>query len=312
MVSIRHRVKKTIALWAALTAVTLLVTGCTATAGAEAGAGAGAGASGAATPGSEATTTPTAAGSTTGTPTDSAVPPAPGAPGSAVASEAAYRKWGLKPFAPAPAPPAVKPVRRPSGGPVPVISEIPTTEKIVFITIDDGAEKDPAFVAMMAELRIPVTMFLTDSAIRSDYGYFAPLVAQGHGLANHTLTHPDLRTLSRTAQREEICGQRTRLEQRYGTAPRLFRPPYGNWNEDTRAAAGECGADAIVLWRESMQIKNMQYQRGDRKLRPGDIILAHFRGPAELKGRTMTEMTATMLRRIQEQGFTVARLEDYV
>jgi hypothetical protein len=56
----------------------------------------------------------------------------------------------------------------------------------------------------------------------------------------------------------------------------------------------------------------MQYQRGDRKLRPGDIILAHFRGPSELKGRTMTEMTATMLRKIQEQGFTVARLEDYV
>lgn len=70
--------------------------------------------------------------------------------------------------------------------------------------------------------------------------------------------------------------------------------------------------DAIVLWRESMQITNMQYQRGDRKLHPGDIILAHFRGPSELKGRTMTEMTATMLRRIQEQGFTVARLEDYV
>ncbi len=70
--------------------------------------------------------------------------------------------------------------------------------------------------------------------------------------------------------------------------------------------------DAIVLWRESMQIKNMQYQRGDRKLHPGDIVLAHFRGPSELKGRTMTEMTATMLRRIQEQGFTVARLEDYV
>ncbi|WP_225804363.1 polysaccharide deacetylase family protein, partial [Streptomyces sp. NK15101] len=180
------------------------------------------------------------------------------------------------------------------------------------ITIDDGAEKDPEFVRMMKDLRVPVTMFLTDAAIRADYPYFAPLVAQGHGLANHTLTHPNLRTLSPEAQRREICGQQTRLKQRYGTTPRLFRPPYGNWNEATRAAAGECGLDAIVLWRESMQIKNMQYQRGDRKLHPGDIILAHFRGPSELKGRTMTEMTATLLRKIQEQGFTVARLEDYV
>ncbi|MEV6249047.1 polysaccharide deacetylase family protein [Streptomyces sp. NPDC051742] len=289
--------KKTIALWAALTAVALLVTGCASEDPAAAPAPRRPAESGATPP----------AGDRAGGSVPDEAPAGPGA-----AAAAAYRKWGLKPFAQPPAPPATKPVVRRPGGPVPVISDVPTTEKIVFITIDDGAEKDPEFVTMMKDLKVPVTMFLTDAAIRGDYAYFAPLVAQGHGLANHTLTHPNLRTLSREAQRREICGQQTKLTQRYGTAPRLFRPPYGNWNEDTRAAAGTCGVDAIVLWRESMQIKNMQYQRGDRKLRPGDIILAHFRGPSELKGRTMTEMTATMLRRIQEQGFTVARLEDYV
>ncbi|MFB6629431.1 polysaccharide deacetylase family protein [Streptomyces sp. NPDC056362] len=279
--------KKTIALWGALTAAALLVTGCT-------------------------VEEPAAA--QTPAPARTTAPPdghkAPGDP--AAARAAAYRKWGLKPFAAPPAPPSAKPVVRPAGGPVPVISEIPTREKIVFLTIDDGAEKDPGFVRMMKDLKVPFTMFLTDASIRADYPYFAPLIAQGHGLANHTLTHPNLPTLGAEAQRREICGQQTRLKERYGITPRLFRPPYGNWNEATRAAAGECGVDAIVLWRESMQIKNMQYQRGDRKLRPGDIILAHFRGPSELKGRTMTEMTATLLRRVQEQGFTVARLEDYV
>ncbi|WP_306328160.1 polysaccharide deacetylase family protein [Streptomyces venezuelae] len=292
--------KKTIALWAALTAATLLVTGCAAEQPPAAVAPA------KTTAADPSAVDPSAVDPSAG---DKA-PDAPGAPRAAAA--AAYRKWGLKPFAQPPAPPAVKPVVRKPGGPVPVISDIPTTEKIVFLTIDDGAEKDAEFVTMMKDLKVPFTMFLTDSAIRADYAYFAPLVAQGHGLANHTLTHPNLRTLSQEAQRKEICGQQTKLARRYGTTPRLFRPPYGNWNEATRAAAGSCGVDALVLWRESMQIKNMQYQRGDKKLHPGDIILAHFRGPSELKGRTMTEMTATMLRRIQEQGFTVARLEDYV
>ncbi|MFF8607550.1 polysaccharide deacetylase family protein [Streptomyces sp. NPDC015346] len=246
----------------------------------------------------------------TGAPAPKA-PMAPKVPDKA-AEAAAYQKWGLKPLAAPPAPPRTKPVRRTPGGPVPVVSEIPTKDKVVFLTIDDGAEKDPEFLRMMKELDVPVTMFLTDSAIRDDYGYFKPLAALGNGVANHTLTHPNLRTLGREAQRREICGQQTRLAKEYGTTPRLFRPPYGNWNEDTRAAAGECGVDAIVLWRESMQIKNMQYQRGDGKLHPGDIILAHFRGPSELKGTTMTEMTANLLRHIQAQGFTVARLEDYV
>ncbi|MFF9338793.1 polysaccharide deacetylase family protein [Streptomyces sp. NPDC014773] len=279
--------KKQIAMWAALTAVALLMTGCTAE-----------------------TPPPAPAAPEEAAPEGAAAPKPARAPEAARA--AAYRKWGIEPLAAPPAPPAVKPVKRTPGGPVPVISEIPTEDKVVFLTIDDGAEKDPEFVRMTAELGVPFTMFLTDSVISGNYGYFDPLVAQGHGVANHTLTHPNLRTLSPDAQRREICGQQEKLRERYGTAPRLFRPPFGNWNEATRAAAGTCGVDAIVLWRESMQIKNMQYQRGDRKLHPGDIVLAHFRGPGELKGRTMTEMTATLLRKIQEQGFTVARLEDYV
>lgn len=287
--------KKTLALWAALTAVALFAaTGCT-TADADAPApGAG-------------TASPAA-----GDKAPEAAPAAPKAPDAAAAAAAAYRKWGLKPLAAPPAPPAKKPVTRAAGGPVPVISDIETDQKVVFITIDDGAEKDPEFVAMMKDLKVPVTMFLTDAAIRANYAYFEPLLSQGHGLANHTLTHPNLRTLSADAQRREICGQQEKLAKQYGIRPRLFRPPYGNWNEATRAAAKECGVDAIVLWRESMQIQNMQYQRGDRKLHPGDVILAHFRGPSELKGRTMTEMMANLLRHIEEQGFTVARLEDYV
>lgn len=273
--------------WAALTVAALLMTGC---------------ASGADAP----------ARGASGAPAAAPAPEAPKAPDKAARAAAAYREWGLKPLAAPPAPPRTKPVRRTVGGPVPVISEIPTKDRVVFITIDDGAEKDPEFLRMMRELDVPVTLFLTDSAIRTNYGYFKPFATLGHGIANHTLTHPNLRTLGRAAQRQEICGQQTRLAEEYGTTPRLFRPPYGNWNEDTRAAAGECGVDAIVLWRESMQITNMQYQRGDKRLHPGDIILAHFRGPSELKGTTMTEMTANLLRHIQEQGFTVARLEDYV
>ncbi|MFD7013777.1 polysaccharide deacetylase family protein [Streptomyces sp. NPDC059928] len=233
----------------------------------------------------------------------------PGADGGDVA--AAYSKWGLKPFAAPPAPPAEKPVK-PKPGEVPVVSDIPTKDKIVFVTFDDGAEKDPKFVEMMRDLKVPFTMFLTDDIIRSDYGYFKPLQELGNSIENHTLSHPNLRTLGAAAQKNEICTQEQKLGKEYGNAPRLFRPPYGNWNENTRTAAKACDLQAIVLWRETMQITNMQYQRGDKKLHPGDIILAHFRGPKELKGTSMTEMTANMLRHIQEQGFTVARLEDYV
>ncbi|MEW1780055.1 polysaccharide deacetylase family protein [Streptomyces sp. NPDC086777] len=227
-------------------------------------------------------------------------------------SAATWRKWGLTPLPAAPRPPADKPVRLSATGPVPVFTRIPTTQKVVFITVDDGQEKDPAFIRMLRDLRVPITMFLMNDAVKSDYGYFRPLQALGNHIQNHTLHHPVMSSLPLARQKEEVCGDQKILTKEYGTAPLLFRPPYGAYNTNTKIAVGACGPRAIVWWRESMQIRNMQYQSADKKLRPGDIILAHFRGPSELKGTTMTHMFANLLRHIHEQGFAVARLEDYI
>ncbi|MET9076392.1 polysaccharide deacetylase family protein [Streptomyces sp. NPDC004232] len=237
---------------------------------------------------------------------------APGNASGAADTAAAWHRWGLNPLPAAPPPPADKPVKLAATGTVPVLTHIPTTQKVVFITVDDGQEKDPKFIEMMRDLNIPITMFLMNDAIKSDYAYFKPLQALGNHIQNHTLHHPVMSTVPLARQKEEVCGDQKILTKEYGTAPLLFRPPYGAYNENTRIAVGECGPRAIVWWRESMQIRNMQYQDARKKLRAGDIILAHFRGPSELKGATMTQMFTNLLRRIQEQGFTVARLEDYI
>ncbi|WP_317852549.1 polysaccharide deacetylase family protein [Streptomyces venezuelae] len=200
-------------------------------------------------------------------------------------------------------------------GRVPVVDRIPVPagEKTVFLTFDDGAERDPEFLKMAADLRLPISMFLTDSVASAGYDHFAKLRDLGNGsvINNHTLSHLNLRTLSYEAQKAQICGQQDRLAARFGTRPRLFRPPYGNYNDNTLRAAKDCGTEALVLWRASMQIRNLQYAEGSA-LKPGDIILAHFRGPSELKGSTETEMTTRMLQKIQEQGFRIGRLEDYL
>ncbi|MFD3552597.1 polysaccharide deacetylase family protein [Streptomyces goshikiensis] len=228
----------------------------------------------------------------------------------------AYKRWGLsEPLKFAPKPDR-KPALPPAGpGKVPVVDRIPVPpgEKVVFLTFDDGAEKDPEFLKMAAELKLPISMFLTDSVASSDYGHFEKLRDNGSGstINNHTLTHPNLRTLSFAAQKKEICGQQERLEKRFGHRPPMFRPPFGNYNADTLKAASECGISSLVLWRVSMQINNFQYAEGSA-LKPGDIVLAHFRGKAELKGSTEIEMTTRMLRRIQEQGYAIGRLEDYL
>ncbi|MFI1468279.1 polysaccharide deacetylase family protein [Streptomyces wuyuanensis] len=236
------------------------------------------------------------------------------------ARAAAARRWGLRQTPlPAPPPPDEKPrittrkgfeVDRHKGLP-PVFTTVPTKEKIVFLTIDDGAEKDPKLLRMMSELQIPYSAFLSDYVVRDDYGYFEKMQDRGVRLHNHTLTHPYLPALSYAKQKAEICGQQARIEKRFGKRPRLFRPPYGSYNRDTLRAAKSCGVKAVPLWAAEAFPDHMEWREWDRDLHPGDIILTHFRGKAEWKG-SMPDMIRNVMKVVTSKGYAVARLEDYV
>lgn len=237
-----------------------------------------------------------------------------------VARAAAAKRWGLAktPLAAPPAP-AAKPkittrkgfeVKGQAGLP-PVFTTIPTKKKVVFLTIDDGAEKDPALLKMMSELKIPYTAFLSDYLVKEDYAYFKKMQSRGVSLNNHTLNHPYLPGLSYKEQRREICGMQDVIQKRYGKRPELFRPPYGNYNADSLRAAKSCGIKAVPLWASEAFPNRMDWREWDRDLHPGDIILTHFRGREDWKG-TMPDMIRKVMKIVTDKGYAVARLEDYL
>ncbi|WP_369030616.1 MULTISPECIES: polysaccharide deacetylase family protein [Streptomyces] len=204
----------------------------------------------------------------------------------------AYRRWGLP--APLPPPPPAHPrarLRTAGPGLPPVVDHIPTHDKVVFLTYDDGAERDPRFVDLVRELRLPVSMFLTDSVVGPGYAHFARLREVGANVQNHTLDHQSLRGLPYAGQRAQICGQQDKLRERFGIRPRLFRPPYGTYDTTTLRAAADCGVSAVLLWTKGAP------------LRPGAIVLV---GPPQV------ERTVRLLREVQGRGLSVARLEDYL
>ncbi|MFD0071961.1 polysaccharide deacetylase family protein [Streptomyces sp. NPDC127166] len=234
----------------------------------------------------------------------------------------AAKKWGLaKPPLEAPAPPAVKPkittrkgFETDGEGLPPVFTTVPTKQKVVFLTIDDGAEKDPQLLKMMKELRIPYSAFLSDYVVNDDYGYFAKMQKSeesGVALNNHTLHHRYLPALSYSEQKREICGMQDVIGKQFGKRPTLFRPPYGNYNEDTLTAAKSCGIKAVPLWAAEAFPDHMEWREWDRDLHPGDIVLTHFRGKEDWKG-TMPDMIRRVMNVITSKGYAVAKLEDYV
>ncbi|MER6977016.1 polysaccharide deacetylase family protein [Streptomyces carpinensis] len=235
---------------------------------------------------------------------------------------AATRRWGLKqvPLTP-PRPPAAKAriTARP-GFEVsrqkdwylpPVFTTVPTKDKVVFLTIDDGAEKDPAFLRMMSDLKIPYTAFLSNYLIKDNYEYFRKMQASGVTLNNHTLHHPYLPGLSYEQQRREICDMQDIMEEQFGKRPTLMRPPYGNYNQDTLAAAKSCGIEYAPIWNEEVYVDHWEFREDDQRMRPGDIVLTHFRGRGEWNG-TMVDDMRRFLNYVTAKGFAVARLEDYL
>ncbi|MYW15783.1 polysaccharide deacetylase family protein [Streptomyces sp. SID2955] len=227
------------------------------------------------------------------------------------AADRGYLRWGLaRPLARFPVHPARPPAASPGGHTLPTVADhVPTRDPVVFLTYDDGAERDPRFVDMVRELRLPVTLFLTDSVAAPGYGHFARLRALGAGIENHTVDHRAPAGLPYAEQRAEICGQQDRLRARLGVRPRLFRPPYGSWDATTLRAAAGCGISTLVLWRAALTPAGLACTHGPRHLRPGDIVLV---GPDESGDLPLRERTVRVLREAQERGLAVGRLEDYL
>jgi peptidoglycan/xylan/chitin deacetylase (PgdA/CDA1 family) len=188
-------------------------------------------------------------------------------------------------------------------GPIPVVSRIPTPDPVVFITIDDGALKDPAVLEVIRRRQLPVTAFLTRNQITDNPGFFAELQAEGAVIGSHSMSHANLKRLDANRQRAEICSMNEEFTAWFGAPPRLFRPPYGNWNAATLEAAASCGLTSVVMW-------TAIYEKGELTtqgppLGNGDIILMHFR-------RELAADLDRLADALALAGLTPADLGDYL
>lgn len=181
----------------------------------------------------------------------------------------------VKPADPPPHDYVIPPVK---DGVPPVVTNFQTSDSVVFLTIDDGAFKDPSVAKMMKDNHIKASLFLAKSFIVSNPDFFKQLTDSGSLIENHTITH-DLnmsKDMTYDEQKSEICGMADYEEQTYGRRPIFFRPPGGAYTDTMLRAAGACGMRAVVTWIAKANGGSMQYQIGDH-LRPGDVVLMHFR-----------------------------------
>lgn len=183
-----------------------------------------------------------------------------------------------------------------------LLSRVETKDPVVFVTIDDGHTRSTSAQRTLDQLGWPVTSFVLSGPFSSDPAYFQT-IGRGSELGNHTTLHKDMKTLSLSDQKHEICGAQRVFRKKSSNAPVLFRPPYGRYNQETLEAAASCGITHVVLWKVVVSDGRITTQGGP--IHRGDIILLHY-------VKSLDKSLRALDVKIRSLGFRPAQLGSYL
>jgi peptidoglycan/xylan/chitin deacetylase (PgdA/CDA1 family) len=183
-----------------------------------------------------------------------------------------------------PPPPTSARVPLPGGG---ALTALPGSGDLLAITVDDGVNSEVVRL---------YTQFAKDTGVRLTYfanGQYAswtdnaallrPLVESGQiQLGNHTWSHPDLTTLSKSQVVDELTKNGKFLRNTYGVdAAPYFRPPYGKHNATTDSAAADAGYTVPTLWYGSLSDSSLVTEdyivsMARQYFTPNAIVIGHL------------------------------------
>jgi len=163
-----------------------------------------------------------------------------------------------------------------------VVYRVPTKEKVVALTFDDGPHPQftPEVLNLLAQYHVKATFFMIGKRMEQYPEIVREVAKQGHIIANHTYTHPhDIELDTRGQVKRELEGCEQVIERLTGKRAHLFRPPRGLIDSTVFMVAEEEGYRTI-LWTVSADhhdapTPQLMAKRVLQHIRPGGIILAH-------------------------------------
>jgi peptidoglycan/xylan/chitin deacetylase (PgdA/CDA1 family) len=155
--------------------------------------------------------------------------------------------------------------------------------KELALTFDDGpGPYTPQVLSVLRREQVPGTFFEVGVSLHYFHAGTSEIVADGYPIGDHTLDHAAMSHLSPSGQQNQLL-QQSKLIARYGAPfPRLFRPPYGLWDNETLAILRKYRM-LMVMW----TVDTSDYREPGVKAivhtavsgaRPGAIILMHDAG----------------------------------
>jgi peptidoglycan/xylan/chitin deacetylase (PgdA/CDA1 family) len=149
------------------------------------------------------------------------------------------------------------------------------------ITFDDGPTPDytPRILAALEKAGVHATFNVMGHNAVAHPGLIRDIVAAGHELANHTMTHQDLAQIPAAQIRDEIVRCKDAVEQLVQQPLVGFRPPRGELSGYAMAVAAELGYD-VFMWSRTrgpggMSTPEIVARSIGTTVGPGDVIDLH-------------------------------------
>ena len=188
------------------------------------------------------------------------------------------------------------------------LCRVKTTEKVVYLTFDDGpdAEQTPQVLDVLKRNNAKATFFCIGSRIAGNESLLKRMADEGHQIGIHSFSHANGFPLyGRGRMIADIRQCQQAIEQATGSTTTLFRPPFGVTNPTVGKAV-----KALNLKTIGWTIRTYDTNRGSnakiarrisRQLCPGAIILLHDRLPQSAERLQMVIDT------VKENGYEIGK-----
>ncbi len=172
---------------------------------------------------------------------------------------------------------------------------------------------DHELIDFLIANHIPATFFMSGRWMtKHDVEVKELLAVPFFEVGTHGEVHAHLPMHEMEEQQREILGPVRVLKTKYGRATTLFRPPYGEYNDQTVEAVKDLGL-RFILWNiesgdpDPTLSAEAILTRVQRRMKPGSVIVLHANGKGN-HTREVTESLAISL--LPEKGLTPMTVSD--
>ncbi len=191
----------------------------------------------------------------------------------------------------------------------------------VGLTFDDGPDpvSTPAFLDALDELGVRATFFMLGTLVARSPSLAAEVVAAGHEVAVHGWDHRSMLLRLPPAATRHLRRARDVITERSGSAPTMYRPPFGQLSVGALASARAAGLRTVlwtawgVDWAPTATPATV-LDRLERELRGGATVLLHDSDCTSSPGSWRTTLAALprVVARCADAGLAVRPLGQHL